>query len=165
MPGFTFIQMLIVLSIVVILLLVGVPNLITLIHDNRLKSAVRLFYADVQFARAEAIQGSDDIYVNINAGTNWCYGINQGSSCNCQVSNSCMMGGTEKVVTYSNFPSVTLNVSGFSGELCFQHMRGVIVGSSGTVIFSLGSKNIQVQINALGRMKVCSSTVGGYKPC
>lgn len=163
--GFTFLQMLITLSIVFILLLIGIPNLMDLIQDNRLKSAVGLFYSNNQFARAGAIRGSDNIYVDIHPGSNWCYGVNRGSGCDCQIPNSCMIDGTEKIVTYSDFPSVTVSVAGFSGELQFEHMRGILVGNGGTITFSLGNKNVQVQINSLGRMRICSNTVGGYKPC
>lgn len=163
--GFTFLQMLITLSIVFILLLIGIPNLMNLIQDNRLKSAVELFYVNTQFARAEAVRGSDDIYVDINPGSLWCYGVNRGSSCNCQVASSCLIGGTAKVVTYNDFPSVVLSIAGFSGTLQFEHMRGILAGNGGTITFGLGSKNIQVQINSLGRMRICSATVGGYKPC
>ena len=163
--GFTFLQLLITLSIITILLLVGLPNLTSVVQSNRLKSAVHLFYSNMQFARAEAIRGGDDVYVNFNAGTNWRYGINKSSSCNCMVANSCMMDGIEKVVTSSDFPSVSMSISGFVGNLQFERMRGILVGNGGTITFSLGSKSIQVQINSLGRMRICSDTVGGFKPC
>lgn len=163
--GFTFLQLIIALSVIMILLMVGVPNLSDFVKSSRLKSVVHLFYNNLQLARAEAIRGNDDVYVSFTTGANWCYGVNKTTSCSCTVADSCTIDGTEKVSNSSAFQSVTMSLSGFSGNLQFERRRGVLVGNGGTVTFALGDKNIQVQINALGRARICSDTVGGYNTC
>lgn len=164
--GFTAIEAIIVIAIVSALILIAVPDLSSFVQTNRLRAAAEQFYSDMQFARSNALKNNSDVHVDLSTGSTWCYGLNQGSGCDCNTPGSCQIDGTDKTVASTNFSAVTMSATGFTGDtFYFESLRGTTAGSSGTVNFTIGSNTISVVLNAFGQVRICSSTASGYQPC
>jgi Tfp pilus assembly protein FimT len=90
--GLSLIEMIIILSVIIILILVAIPTFTTLIQNYRLSTAAETLYNMLQYARSEAVKQNTSIYVTVQTGDNWCYGINAGSACTCSTPSSCNLG-------------------------------------------------------------------------
>lgn len=71
--GFTLIELMITLMILIIALTIGVPNLVTWIKNNRIDAATRNLTSAFQLARSEAVSRQTVITVNNNG--NWGDGL------------------------------------------------------------------------------------------
>jgi len=158
--GFSLIELIVTLSVVVILVTVGVPTLCGMLENNRLRSASEELYQRLYYAKSIAINNQQNIYFPFTTGTSWCYGTNPEATCDCTNPVSCNLG---TVSTPNN--QVSLTITGFnSGEARIQSGRGMFL-QSGNATFSLNGKSIQVKASKMGRITICSDTIAGYKPC
>lgn len=165
--GFSLVELVITVGIILIVLSIAVPSFQESIETEQLKEASESLASDIQFARSEAIKKNADVFVAFREGDNWCYGLNDAATCDCNEVNACKISGVEKVVKASSFPSVTFEMTGFgldTGDTRLEGTRGT-ASRSGTIRFAKGTNAIQVEVNVLGRVRVCSSTVVGYEPC
>jgi len=165
--GFILSELLIALVIVAILALIAAPSFQTLIQENRAASAAESFYSDMELARSQALRLQSTVYVSIQTGTDWCYGLSDsGATCDCNTANSCQFNGAEKVVKSTDYPGVSIAIArGFNNDaVSFDGVRG-ITGQAGQVDFTAGNATMSTAVGAMGDIKACSSTVGGYSPC
>lgn len=72
--GFTLIELMITLAIVVILLVIGIPNLTALMIKSRLSGQVQEFYGVIDFARSEAIKRGTSVSICKSANGSACGG-------------------------------------------------------------------------------------------
>lgn len=161
--GLSLIEILIALSIVIILTVATVPTFINLYQEHHLKSYIQNLNYVLQYARSEAIKNNQTVYVNFQTGDNWCYGINAGTNCSCNVATSCGLG------TYvaPRSQDLSLSTSGLSNQsLTFEGTHGA-TNTSSTLTFSLYGKtsSITIKITALGNLQYCSSTYSEYPTC
>jgi type IV fimbrial biogenesis protein FimT len=78
-PGFTLVEMMIVVSIIALLLAIGVPSFRYVTTSNRASTEINGLLGDLQFARAEAIREGQQIDVCattngtscVTSGTTW----------------------------------------------------------------------------------------------
>jgi prepilin-type N-terminal cleavage/methylation domain-containing protein len=165
--GFVLSELLIALVIISILALVAAPSFQTLVQENRATAAGESFYSDMELARSQALRKQSTVYVAVRTGTNWCYGLSDnGATCDCSISNSCLFNGVEKVVKSTEYPGVSIAIaSGFnSSAVSFEGTHGT-TGRAGQVDFASGSSTMSVAVGAMGGIKACSSNIGGYSPC
>lgn len=163
--GLTLLELLLAITVVLVLIGLAMPSFIEIIQSHRLRQASESFYNDLLLARATAIKQQTTVFVVFQSGTNWCYGLNNNSSCSCSVTNNCQLNGTTKIITSSNFNGVTLNTSNFSGaNTAFEGVRGT-VSNTGTITLSNNGKSVSIIINKMGYIQICSNTFSGYNPC
>jgi type IV fimbrial biogenesis protein FimT len=161
--GFTLIELLIALTIVIILALVAIPTFRDLyIRYSLSTTAQRLQYL-LQYARSEAIKNNATIHTVFQTGTNWCYGINSGATCNCSVANNCALGAEGAPL----LQDIQLTTTGMTGNsIQFEGTHGATnVATSVTFTQSGTSTAITLKIGALGNMQLCSATISGYPTC
>ncbi len=162
--GFTLVELMIAIVIVTVLVLISVPVFTSFIQNYRISaSADQLFYY-LQYARTESIKRNADIYVSFNTGDTWCYGINIGSACTCNVVNSCGLA----TVSYSAPQQQSLTTTGLTGGYIYFEGSHSAANASGSVTFTQygqSSPFITINIGRLGSLSECSTGISGYGAC
>jgi type IV fimbrial biogenesis protein FimT len=174
--GFTLIELMVTLTVVAILLTLAIPSFTGMIDKNRLKNAAETLYADLQFARAEAIKRNKKIRVSFfSNGSTWCYGLKENAKCDClqtdiDEEDFCKIGEVPKAISSTEFTGVIISNSwaNNSKSFSFTPLRGTVNG--GNVEFqSAENKVVRVVIDILGSVRLCSPSgegkVNGYPVC
>lgn len=158
--GLTLMELLVAMTVLVIIAVIALPSFRDLIQTNRVRLAGDGFHKELLYARTTAIKNNVPVYLVMQTGSNWCYGANTSSTCNCNTTGSCNLGAT----TSSNFSGVSMSTSGFSdGNFIFNPVRASS-DDSGTVTFTQNGKSIIITVLKMGTPTICSSGIGGY-PC
>lgn len=163
MAGFTLIEMLVMLTVVLVLTLLAIPSYNTLINYYRISREAELLYTTLQYARTEAVKRNTSVFVSIGTGDNWCYGINTGSACNCS-SGTCNLGITRAPATQQ----LSLAGTGLSSSAFSFNSSHAGASNSVTLTFSLYSNSstlITTSISVMGTVTQCSTGVTGYTSC
>ena len=161
--GITLIELLITIVIIAVLVIIGIPSFVNYLQENRLIGTTQNLYYTLQYARSEAVKRNTTMYVVFQTGSNWCYGINPGSSCSCSTAGSCTLGS----VSSNSAQPMSLSTSGLtSNTIQFEPLHGASY-ISGTITYTLtGSSNaMSVKVNLLGSLQVCSNQISGYPTC
>lgn len=72
--GFTLIELIVVMAIIVVLAMVAIPNFVTFQRNSQLTSAANSLLASINTARGEAMKRNQTAFVVPNTGTNWTTG-------------------------------------------------------------------------------------------
>ncbi|GGO88251.1 hypothetical protein GCM10011348_43320 [Marinobacterium nitratireducens] len=174
--GVTLIELLVALAVLAVFVTIGIPTFNAIFEKKRLSGAAQALYADLQFARAQAIKSNKDIAVNFRETTPtipWCYGITDTepfSDCDCVASAaSCMVEGIQRVVSVDEFPNVSLDENFSSSTVEFDPVRGGLKAgvTNGTASFEdTDGRKINVVLSPSGRARLCSPTgYAGYESC
>ncbi len=153
--GFTLVELMVTVAVLAILLGIAIPSFQGTLDKRRLTGAAEQLYADLQYARSEAIKRNTTVRLSFQSGANWCYGITTLASCNCN-SNNCQLDDVDKVVAGSGFRNVTPSAAS-EGNVAFNPQRGTANGRT----FSLQSTSVgtvNVIVSSLGRVKLCAPT-------
>lgn len=161
--GVTFVEAMIALAIAAILAALAAPSFLGVIDKHRLKGATDNLFADLQFARSEAIRQNTAVAVYFTAGSSWCYGITT-ASCDCTQSPSAS-NCEIKLVSGSDFRNteITAATFGSAAYTTFEPVRGT--ATSGSVTFQSGQgRQGKVIVSTLGRIRLCSPSGTGNIP-
>jgi type IV fimbrial biogenesis protein FimT len=165
--GFTLVELLVAMSVAMIIATLGVPSMQRFIERNRLKTATEKIVGDLKYARSEAIKQNSEIFVSIQQGGTWCLGIDDTATCDCTTSNDCQVNGTEVVRSGLDFGVVSLSHAGgdfTTGGTSFDPRRGTAT-DTGTIVLSTSHYSVNVGVNTVGRLSICSTNVVGYNGC
>lgn len=171
--GVTLIELLVVLVVLAVFVGLGIPSFNSVFDRHRVTGAAQALYADLQYARAEAIKRNLEVAVNFDNTAGWCYGLTDTapySDCDCGTASaaSCTVNGQQYIVTADRFPGVSMSLVSLAAEsLRFEPTRGTLASSSGNVRFT-GDAAQEVRVTAafVGRVRLCSPTdYAGYKTC
>lgn len=161
--GFSLFEFMVTLAIVIILTIVAIPVFIKVYQEYHVSTATQHLYQVLQYARTLAIENNQTVYINFQTGDNWCYGIKAGSSCSCNIANSCNLG------TYSatKTQDLSLSTTGLTGgNLSFEGTHGA-ANTTSTITFIQynGTIALGIDVSPFGNMQLCSSTISGYSAC
>ncbi|WP_018138985.1 MULTISPECIES: Tfp pilus assembly protein FimT/FimU [unclassified Thioalkalivibrio] len=176
-PGFTLIELMITIAVLVILITLAVPAF-NLAEQRRVVAAGESALDQIQTARSEAIkQGRDIWFVSQTDGDEWCHGISQVAGCNCfepaGAGDACeiTMAGDDTPVLRTTHSDKFRNIAMTGGqELRFDHVRGTVSGGDPEdMVFtsSPSSFGLEVRINLIGRPSACGvgRAMGAYSQC
>ncbi len=161
--GFTLIELIVTLIIIVILTLVAIPLFTSLIQEHRVIGQAENLYYSLQYARSEAVKRNATIYVSFSTGSSWCYGLNVGSACNCTIANNCGL----ETVSAPAAQETSLSTSGLTNNaISFEGTHGA-ASSTGSITFTVygGTSLITISIGTMGGLQMCSTGIGGYQAC
>jgi type IV fimbrial biogenesis protein FimT len=148
--GFTTLELLVVISILLIMAAIALPNLSGWARNQRLKGVARDLMSHFQFARLEAIKRSTTIALAFNPGAgevgNYTVFVDDGAG-----------GGTAGNLIQDNEAEATLRraimpvgvtlTSTFTGDRAGYNARGFpVLGFGGTVTLSTDSRSYQVEM-------------------
>lgn len=174
--GLTLVELLAGLTILAIVTVFAVPGFDDLRVRERVKGAANNLFADLQYARSEAVQRNARVTVSFSSGAGWCYGVHQGNdACDCGTPGDCSI----KTVSSADFPGISMSQaqfdsSGGSGDwYAIDPRRGQSVDAAGNavtgnVVFEgAGSRSLRGDVNAVGRVRLCSpsGSIQGYPAC
>jgi type IV fimbrial biogenesis protein FimT len=143
--GLTLIELLIGMVVMAVLLAIAVPSFQTLRHQNTVRSAGMVIYADLQLARSEAIKRNKDITVCFSGSgtTSWSYQIKNSTDCT---------GSVIDEAKSMDYPAITLTFP--YTELTFTPRRNTL--DSGTILASNGAQKMKIITSSYGRIRTCS---------
>ena len=164
--GFTLLEMMVSVAVMAILATTVIPSFHDMKEKHKIRGAVETISGDLQLARSEAIKTNQNVSLSFsgNGTTNWCYGINDTSGCDCNVANACLVdGNTVRVSDSSEFSNINLTTN-FTGQTTtFDPDRGTT--NSGTTVLTVDGKSVDIFVSAIGRISICSNDFSFYPNC
>jgi len=170
----TLIEVMISIALLGILLGIAVPSYQQMIVRNRLKGATESLYADLQFARSEAIKRNQEMFVSFATAAPWCYGIDDTAACNCKTANDCQVAGQTRVITGADYGGTNMSGAAFAGggsSTVFNPQLGTaqtatLAPRNGTItLLSPDGDSTQVRVSLAGRINICSDDLWSYEGC
>ncbi|MHB1113916.1 MAG: GspH/FimT family pseudopilin [Acidovorax defluvii] len=179
--GFTLIELLLTIAIVAVLLALAAPSFTAFFAKKRVEGLINELVTDLQYARSEAVQRNTSVQMTL--GTN-CYVIHALATpaTTASANTSCVQtAGTASTIGSGETELKTVKIAAGSsasfspstGTIVFDPVRGMATISSGTETITtastIGSWDLRVNINVMGRLKTCSPSgsghISGYSNC
>ncbi len=142
--GFTLIETMIVMSIMSILFAIAQPDFAKMISARQTRAVADELYADVYWAREEAIKRKEGVAVTLDAG-GWAVTTTNGA-------------------LLKTYVSKYANVQVTGSDFTFDGVRGLTEGSVVTVS-GANAGSVSMNVLALGFADICSNDIGGFGKC
>lgn len=168
--GLSLIELMLVITISGILLSLTFVMMTGSVDNNRLRGATEAFYMDLLHAQNHAVNNSSSVYVNVTTGSNWCYGVDSNTACDCNT-DACTLNGEKYTTSVGEYPNISLASTNVNGEFVFEPIHGEVSSgiTSSPAVFtfsSTGSSNtVKVNVTSSGQVTTCSDDLGGYATC
>jgi type IV fimbrial biogenesis protein FimT len=191
--GFTLVELMVVLAVVVILLLIAVPSFSDILDRDRVHGAADAAVALMADARGGAVQSNRDVAISF-AGTDpaWCIGANgavtpatlgtaipAASACDCTTASNCTIlnsttagnaGQQILALESTDYTGVTMSArpSSFTLDGRFGDVK-TLSATSVTFTSPKGKYQIQMTVAPLGQASLCvpsgQPTIQGISSC
>ncbi|MFZ6849862.1 GspH/FimT family pseudopilin [Undibacterium sp. RuRC25W] len=160
--GFTLVEILVCLSIVVILMSMALPSFYRLIEKQRLKITVAEFYAAINLTRAEAIKRSAQVSLIPNDRKNWQSGwkivVEADGRDDVDVILFSHEALAEGFLITHNFTDASQTYISYAGQGQSRTYLSSQQPLAGTVSMTLGENTKRIKVNFLGRARICEPT-------
>lgn len=161
--GFTLMELMITVVVLAVVAAIAAPSFTEIIDRRKLNGAGERLFADLMFAKTEAIKRNTPVRVTFKgSGATWCYGIAVNADCDCTDNvPACTIDGVTKIVNqtdYSARVSVDAADSSFDDSFTsFTPLRGA--ANAGNLQFSISSgAELRTVVSSFGRVRLCSDT-------
>ncbi len=172
--GFSLLELLLTLALVGTLVGIAVPAMGRLLDTARLRSAAEALAQDLAEARNHALSHQQTTYFSLSVSSQrWCYGWREFAACDCaahrSAADACATGTEPQRRLHrqlsADFPSVRLYTTRPlpPRTLVFSPLRGTASADSFALRNDAGE--LRVIVSPLGRVRICSSDVRGYRSC
>lgn len=171
-------------AIVAIITSIALPSYRTLIEKRQVTSGSEQLGAFLSSVQMEAVKRSENISVTYSRtdSDTWCIGIISGTTpCDCTVTafdgtDACVIGDETQVRVITgaslNYPGI-MNAMNGDGDFVYDPGRGLLCDDPDCLAYDnvelellseQGSYALNVQLNATGRLKICSDSAGKKLP-
>ena len=156
--GLTLLETLVATGIVALLLTLALPSFGSMLARHRLKAAAEHLAMDLADGRLQAARRGQLLYLNLQAGPDWCYALAGSAACACSPAQACQL----KAVRAQDHPGVTLLAG---PALRIDPQPGASAGSA--LLQGSDGMQLRVALTPLGRPKVCApdASVPGVPGC
>lgn len=167
--GLTVIELMITLVVVGILAAIAAPSYNEFMKRSKLTGAAEKVFGQLQYARSESIASGKDIFVSFKdtGAVGWCMGVSDLASCDCSASlASCTINGVQaRSFKSADYPEIVLSSDFADDDTGFVAPMSVAL-ETGKVTLTLPAYGaVEVRMNVLGRMRLCSDTLDDYAGC
>ena len=162
--GFTLIELITTLAVVLVIVAGAVPSLGVMIERGRLRTVVERLRADVTVARVESQRRNRTVVLSFRRsddGAQWCYGLTLARSCDCNLESgpeSCELdAGIPTRVTSEESHGVRSSALPFAlsgGRLVVPGARPTL--TAGSARFASNHGAAEVRVASSGRVRLCS---------
>lgn len=154
--GITFLEVMVVVSIIGIVAAIAAPSFTSMLQAQRLKDVSQSILADLNWAKSEGIKRNKDVQISFTTGDTWQYVITVDPA---------GTGEVLKTVDYQNYDRITLSTDITSHTFIYDQVRGDtdLTTESQISLVEDGDSGAGVRINILGRAYICG--IGGYDAC
>ena len=146
--GLTLLELAIAIAILAILAAVALPHLGVQIDQRRLHAAAEALAADLSEARFEAARQGRSVHLVVQGGTAWCWALATDASCPCGLRQACEVR--------SATPADHAGIRSLQGQPLQLTATGAAQGSGQTTLESSRGSRLRVQVQALGRPRICT---------
>ena len=167
--GFTLIEALLVIVLLLIVVAIGVPSFLELRQNQQLAGVGQALASDLQLARTEAAKTNNpDVALYFFDDSDWCWRISDkpAASCNscsavCDIRSVDKPDGDEIIrgASKADYPQVVMKEElTDTNRLAVGARRGVLqpTQTDDRISFTLGAKELRVWFTATGRAQLCT---------
>jgi type IV fimbrial biogenesis protein FimT len=157
--GLTLLELMIALAMLAVVASMAVPSFGSAAERARLKNSAETLAADLAEARFEAAQRGQPLYVDYQAGANWCWSVATAPGCACGTPQFCQLKTTQG----RDHTGITL----LDPVPTAFDPTGQVNVAGGALLQSAHGDRLRVNVSALGRASICSAagTLPGYPAC
>lgn len=169
--GVTMLELLVAVVILGILAAIAAPYMGNYIERQRWVGAAEAVYGQLQHAKRSAMANNTTIYFNAAdaASTNWCTGYGDAGTCDCKTASSCQVNGQDTLTARAtDYPGIQLLDKSAPASTSISSdfsMPGISATAKTLVVRSSKLGDIEIVISSVGRVKICSDSLGRYPGC
>ena len=167
-PGFTLVEVAIVLGIAAVFAALAWPGIGSLIEKRRLDGVASALSSDLQFSRSEAIARNEPVYFTAlsNGDGDTCWLVHTGPNADCSCASGCT--GEASLLRKTRLPAadgVLLHAPARS--LQFDPELGTCTPTGTFELVSRSGNAVHQIVNLMGRVRTCSpqARVAGHAAC
>ena len=154
--GFTLIELMITLVVLVIALSIGVPSFVDWIKSNRLDTATRTLTGAFQLARNEAV--SRQTVITIDSGGNWNNGLTMYTD-TAAAGNTAYNAAEDTLIKVLDYTMDGITIASTDNNLLSFTSTGLLNEAANSLVMSLcltsgESDGFQITINTVGRASI-----------
>ncbi len=172
--GFTLLELMITLSIVIIITTIGIPSFMGLIRDSRMTATVNELFTSINYARSEAVTRNTNISLKSKNGNSWEDGwdvyIDLDNDGNVDLPAELLETHGPLAVGYtlnSNMSGHAAGVANIAGVMVYKAnglMSDITGGSFYLCLDGDSSTSRKIAVNTLGRAKVSKAGDPDFSP-
>lgn len=146
--GLTLIELAIALALMALLAVLAVPNMGAQLDQRRLLAAAETLAADMAEARFEAARQGRPMHLTVQGGASWCWSVASSAGCPCGQRQTCEL----RSASADDHAAVQT----LQGQSLLLTPTGAAQTAGAVTLQSRRGSRLQVQLQALGRPRICS---------
>lgn len=155
--GFTLIELMVTLVVLVVALSIGIPNFSTWIKNNRIDASTRTLASALQIARSEAV--SRQSVITIDSGGDWANGLTIYTDVEATGNTDITAGDTLIKDLSFSMDGITVNSTDVNDFISFTNTGRLSAADTSPLILTLcltsgESDGTQITINTVGRTSI-----------